>query len=136
MQKRIDFNKKEVKCIRIFQDLKKMVQDSQKYIQKGHFESWAQPGSWNSFYDKRNIFPKKLIWHRSFQQEAAGSWWKMAFPFPVSGLTLHLCHIFYVSLHGAVVELSFSNLKVMSSSPLQGNILLFIFSYFLANCNK
>ena len=36
MQKWIDFKKKEVKYIRILQDLKKLVQDSQKCSQKGH----------------------------------------------------------------------------------------------------
>jgi hypothetical protein len=35
----IDFKKKEVKYIRILQDFIKLLQDSQKYIQKGHFES-------------------------------------------------------------------------------------------------
>ena len=39
MQKLINFKKKEVKYIRIFQDLRKIVQDSQKCSQKGHFES-------------------------------------------------------------------------------------------------
>jgi hypothetical protein len=39
MQKLIDFKKKEVKYIRVFQDLKKIVQDSQKCSQKGRFES-------------------------------------------------------------------------------------------------
>ena len=39
MQKLIGFKKKEVKYIRIFQDLRKIVQDSQKCSQKGHFES-------------------------------------------------------------------------------------------------
>ena len=39
MQKLIDFKKKEVKYTRIFQDLKKIVQDSQKHRQKGRFES-------------------------------------------------------------------------------------------------
>jgi hypothetical protein len=45
MQKLIDFKKKEVKYIRIFQDLKKTVQDSQKCNRKGHFESGAPIGS-------------------------------------------------------------------------------------------
>ena len=39
MQKFINFKKKEVKYIRIFQDLKKIVQDSQKRRQKDRFES-------------------------------------------------------------------------------------------------
>ena len=39
MLKLINFKKKEVKYIRIFQDLKKIVQDSQKHRQKGRFES-------------------------------------------------------------------------------------------------
>ena len=45
MQKLIKFKKKEVKYIRIFQDLKNIVQDSQKCSQKGHFESQAPIGS-------------------------------------------------------------------------------------------
>ena len=39
MQKLINFKKEEVKYIRIFQDLKEIVQDSQKCGQKGHFVS-------------------------------------------------------------------------------------------------
>ena len=74
MQKLINFKKKEVKYIRIFQDLKKIVQDSQKCSQKGHFESWAPIGSWNLSYNKSCIFSKELIWQRSFQQESAGNW--------------------------------------------------------------
>ena len=35
----IDFEKKEVKSIRILQDLKKIVKDSQKCSKKGHLES-------------------------------------------------------------------------------------------------
>ena len=35
----IDFKKKEVKFIRILQDLIKLLQNPQKYSQKGHFES-------------------------------------------------------------------------------------------------
>ena len=46
----IDFKKKEVKNIRTLQDLTKLLQNSQKYSQKGHFESWAPIGSWNSLY--------------------------------------------------------------------------------------
>ena len=45
MQKLIDFKNKEVKYIRILQDLKNILQDSQKYRQKGLFESWAPIGS-------------------------------------------------------------------------------------------
>jgi len=41
----IDFKNKEVKYIRILQDLKNIFQDSQKCRQKGHFESWAPIGS-------------------------------------------------------------------------------------------
>ena len=39
MQQLIDFKKKDVKYIRILQDFIKLLQDSQKYSQKGHFES-------------------------------------------------------------------------------------------------
>jgi hypothetical protein len=39
MQKLINFKKQEVTYIIIFQDLKKIVQDSQECSQKGHFES-------------------------------------------------------------------------------------------------
>jgi hypothetical protein len=39
MQQLIDFKKKDVKYIRNFQDFIKLLQDSQKYSQKGHFES-------------------------------------------------------------------------------------------------
>ena len=35
MQQLIDFKKKDVKYIRILQDLKKVLQDSQNYSQKG-----------------------------------------------------------------------------------------------------
>ena len=35
----IDFKKKEVKYIRTLQDLIELFQNSQKYSQKGHFES-------------------------------------------------------------------------------------------------
>ena len=39
MQKLINFKKKEVKYIRVSQDFKKIVQDSQKCSEKGHFET-------------------------------------------------------------------------------------------------
>ena len=45
MQKLNNFKKKEVKYIRIFQDFKKIVQDSDKCSQKGDFESLAPIGS-------------------------------------------------------------------------------------------
>ena len=45
MQQLIDFKNKEVKYIRNMQDLKKILQDSHKCRQKGHFESWAPIGS-------------------------------------------------------------------------------------------
>ena len=45
MQQLIDFKNKEVKYIRILQDLKNILQDLQKCRQKGHFESWAPIGS-------------------------------------------------------------------------------------------
>ena len=35
MQQLIDFKKKDVKCIRILQDLEKILQDLQNYSQKG-----------------------------------------------------------------------------------------------------
>ena len=35
----IDFKKKEVKYIEILQDFIELLQDSQKYSPKGHFES-------------------------------------------------------------------------------------------------
>ena len=65
MQKWIDFKKKEVTFIRILQDLKKIVQDSQKCSQKGHFESWAPIGSWNLFCNKSCIFSKESTCHKS-----------------------------------------------------------------------
>lgn len=75
----IDFEKKEVKYIRTLQDLIKLLQSSQKYSQKGHFESWAPIGSWNPLYGKSCIFSKGLTWHRSFQPESTGNGWKIGF---------------------------------------------------------
>ena len=54
----IDFKNKEVKYIRILQDLKNILQDLQKCRQKWHFESLAPIGSWNLSYDKSCIFSK------------------------------------------------------------------------------
>ena len=69
----IDFKNKEVKYIRILQDLKNILQDSQKCRQKGQFESWAPIGSWNLSYDKSCIFSKELTYHRSPLEEVGGN---------------------------------------------------------------
>ena len=79
MQQIIVFNNKRCKWNMILQNLKTLFQNSGKYGQKGHFESWAPIGSWNSFYDKICIFSKGLTWHRSFQQEPAGNRSKIGF---------------------------------------------------------
>ena len=79
MQQIIVFNNKRCKWNMILQNLKTSFQNSGKYDQKGHFESWAHIGSRNLFYDKSCIFSKELIWHRSFQQEPAGNRSKIGF---------------------------------------------------------
>ena len=79
-----------------------MVQNSQKCIQKGHFESWAPIGSWNLFYDKRCVFSKESIWHRSFQPEPAGNWWKNGISVSclqvLSSLTLHFSNLPHIRI--------------------------------------
>ena len=79
MQQLIDFKEKDVKYIRILQDLKKILQDSQNCSQKGLLVSLLIDVKKNLFYDKSWVFSKELIWHRSFQQEPAGNRSKIGF---------------------------------------------------------
>ena len=69
MQQLIDFKKKDVKYIRMLQDLKKILQDSQNYSQKGLLATLLINVKKNLFYDKSCVFSKGLTWHRSLCAE-------------------------------------------------------------------
>ena len=56
MQQLIDFKKKDVKYSRILQDLKKILQDSQNYSQKGLVATLLINVKKNLFYDKNCVF--------------------------------------------------------------------------------
>ena len=58
MQQLIDFKKKDVKYIRILQGLKKILQDSQNYSQKGLLVTLLIDVKKNLFYDKSCVFSK------------------------------------------------------------------------------
>ena len=73
MQQLIDFKKKDVKYIRILQDLKKILQDSQNYSQKGLLVTLLIDVKKNLFYDKSCVFSKESIWHRSPCAEMEGN---------------------------------------------------------------
>ena len=73
MQQLIDFKKKDVKYIRILQGLKKILQDSQNYSQKGLLVTLLIDVKKNIFYDKSCVFSKELTWHRSPLAEIGGN---------------------------------------------------------------
>ena len=79
MQQLIDFKKKDVKYIRILQDLKKMLQDSQNYGQKGLLVTLLIDVKKNLFYDKSCVFSKGSTWHRSPCAEMVGNGSKIGF---------------------------------------------------------
>ena len=79
MQQLIDFKKKYVKYIRILQDLKKILQDSQNYSQKGLLVTLLIDVKKNLFYDKSCVFSKGSTWHRSPCAEMEGNGSKIGF---------------------------------------------------------
>ena len=79
MQQLIDFKKKEVKYIRILQDLKKILQDSQNYSQKGLLATLLINVKKNLFYDKSCVFLQGSTWHRSPCAEMEGNGSKIGF---------------------------------------------------------
>ena len=79
MQQLIDFKKKDVKYIRILQDLKKILQDSQNYGQKGLLVTLLIDVKKNLFYDKSCVFSKGSTWHRSCLAHFGGNGSKMDF---------------------------------------------------------
>ena len=62
----IDFKNKEVKYNRILQDLKKILQDSQNYSQKGLLVTLLIDVKKNIFYDKSCVFSKGSTWHTRY----------------------------------------------------------------------
>ena len=79
MQQLIDFKKKDVKYINILQDLKKILQDSQNYSQKGLLVTLLIDVKKNIFYDKSCVFSQGSTWHRSPCAEMEGNGSKMDF---------------------------------------------------------
>jgi hypothetical protein len=79
MQQLIDFKKKDVKFSRLLQDLKKILQDSQNYSQKGLLATLLINVKKNLFYDKSCVFSQGSTWHRSPCAEMEGNWSKMDF---------------------------------------------------------
>ena len=73
MQKWIDFKNKRSKYIRILQDLKKIIQGSRKYGQKGLLVKSLFDVIKSLFYDKSWLFSKESIWHRSLREETGGN---------------------------------------------------------------
>ena len=65
MQQLIDFKKKDVKYIRILQDLKKILQDLQNYSQKGLLVTLLIDIKTNLFHDISCVSSKGSTWHRS-----------------------------------------------------------------------
>jgi hypothetical protein len=79
MQQLIDFKKKNVKYINILQNLKKILQDSQNYSQKGLLVTLLIDVKKNLFYDKSCVFSKGSTWHRSVVWETRGYGSKLDF---------------------------------------------------------
>ena len=79
MQQLIDFKKKDVKYIRMLQDLKKVLQDLQNYSQKGLLATLLINVKKNLFYDKSCVFSQGSTWHRSPCAEMEGNGSKMDF---------------------------------------------------------
>ena len=79
MQQLIDFKNKEVNYKRIFQDLKKIIQDLQNYSQKGLLVTLLIDIKKNLFYDKSCVFSKGSTWHRSPCAEMEGNESKIGF---------------------------------------------------------
>ena len=79
MQQLIDFKKKDVKYIIIFQDLKRILQDSQNYSQKGLLATLLINVKKNLFYDKSWVFSQGSTWHRFPCAEMEGNGSKMDF---------------------------------------------------------
>ena len=79
MQQLIDFKKKDVKYIRMLQDLKKIFQDLQNYSQKGLLATLLINVKKNLFYDKSCVFSQGSTWHRSPCAEMEGNGSKMDF---------------------------------------------------------
>ena len=75
----IDFKKEDVRYIKILQDLKKILQDSQNYSQKGLLVTLLIDVKKNLFYDKSCVFSKELTWHRSPCAEMEGNGLKIGF---------------------------------------------------------
>ena len=61
MQQLIDFKKKNVKYINILQNLKKILQDSQNYSQKGLLVTLLIDVKKNLFCDKSCVFQKDQL---------------------------------------------------------------------------
>ena len=79
MQQLIDFKKKDVKYIRMLQDLKKILQDLQNYSQKGLLATLLINVKKNLFYDKSCVFSNGWTWHRSPCAEMEGNGTKIGF---------------------------------------------------------
>ena len=79
MQQLIDTKKKNVKYISILQDLKKILQDSQNYSQKGLLVTLLIDVKKNLFYDKSCVLSKGSTWHRSPCAEMEGNGSKIGF---------------------------------------------------------
>ena len=79
MQQLIDFKNKEVKYIRILQDLKKILQDLKNCSQKGLLVTLLIDVKKNLFYDKSCVFSKESTCHRSSCAEMEGNGSKMDF---------------------------------------------------------
>ena len=79
MQQLIDFKNKEVKYNRILKDLKKILQDSRNYSQKGLLVTLLIDVKKNLFYDKSCVFSIGSTWHRSPCAEMEGNGSKIGF---------------------------------------------------------
>ena len=75
----IDFKNKEVKYFRILKDLKKILQDSQNYSQKGLLVTLLIDAKKNLFHDKSCVFSKESTWHRCLVAESGRNWSQIGF---------------------------------------------------------
>ena len=79
MEKCIDFENKRYQCSRILQDLKKKIQGSQKYSQKGLLVTLFPVVAKKLFYDEKWLFSKASTWYRSPWEEMGENWSKIGF---------------------------------------------------------
>ena len=79
MKKWINFKNNWYIYVRILQDLKKILQDSQNYSQKGHLVTLLPLVTKNSFYNKSCVFSKESTWHRCVVGETGGNGSKLDF---------------------------------------------------------